>query len=741
MVNKMKAFLPHFVYAYPRLSLDNNRRVREQLNAILSRIIRTDKKLLQLYMKSLIGYWWFLTADTAEEVRVQATACFEEAIPRKKRSTVLHFLAPSLLDCLRGILEDSAPKNASDEEEVEKWERVAVSVYGCVRTLMAALEASQNASLLSSYEAVLSEKSSLASLQSLSPAIKQSVLALLHAAAASPGTGPIATSLLAPSPNVRKLRPVAAQLLESLADSSATVVAAALDCLLGILSAPQSAAAFWGTGSGVGGASVQKHLVPKLRALMKTHPLKLLHYLVPIVGALPADRASIFGSKDQDDDDVDALCGLVKALDLLAETEDADASLRAAVDVAVMEVSLLLLLRSRRPEGAAAVDVHMGRVATLLQYIVEHATLIIHSLAAADKDSALSLDELVQSMHVLCSDPGEGNLTSPAFALCRSLNQLQRATAIELNLSAAQWLGLLWLPLSEQLGRLLAAAYAMPHTDATEQGDARIHAALESSSRARSVLGLSLAIFGPKTRTGAGAGTGGSSSSSSSSGYAAIVRSLENSATDQLSSLSANAHLLLSADLTFSSAEDAVDLMKIIHATEVLTFLVHAASSDGGDVSPSLEALFGCHWPSLLRVLAAPSHRGAAGACPSEGAVRRLLCSLLAAVCDRGSSLPIEHATARRHVGQLLQYAMQHEWTAATNIVLFHFIRQGRAAAAFISAVVKGDAGVLAFLRARCSRLMSEAASCSALEDDIHMLLAVAELSLEEEEAEAEEQG
>ena len=729
MVNKLKAFLPHFVYAYPRLAMDNNRKVREQLNAILSSIIRREKKILQPFMKSLIGYWWFLTADTAEEVRAQAIACFEEAIPRKKRPAVLHFLAPSLLDCLRTwILGDPGPKSASDEEEAEKWERVTVSLYGCIGNLIAALDADQNTSLSSSYEAILSEKSVLTSLQSPSPVIKQSMLSLLHALATSPGTAAIASSLLAPAPNARKLRPVAAQLLETLAESSAVVAASALDCLLGILCNPVVAAAFWSSG---GGASVQKHIIPKLRALLKNHPLKLMHYLVPIVGALPTDRASIFGSASSPDgsgetsqDDVEALCLFVKALSAHAETEDD--STKAAADITIVEVSMLLLLRTRRSQETAsehAADVHMGRVATLLRLIVEHCTLSMHALSAAaaeESRSSSSFDELLLSMHAICAVQGEGNLTAPAFALCRALHQLQRATSIELNLSAEQWLNLLWLPLSAQLGSLISSAYSLPPTatDETEK-DTGLHAAMEIHPKARSVLALTLAIFG-----------GPSAGGSSSGGYAVILRSVEDAAVNALSSLAVNAHLLLSADLTFSCAEDAVDLMKVIHATEVLVSLTAARGRQPPDAeragAPALEALFGCQWIGFFRVLQIQTQTPSRGAFPSEAAVRQLLCSLLEAVSGSGSGSSL--------IGQLLQYCMctEQPFLPAMNVILFHFIRQGRAE--HISAVVRGEAKLLDFLRTRCSRLLSESSSSGSPADDIQLLLAVAELSLGDEE-------
>jgi hypothetical protein len=96
-------FVPYFVYVYLRISLDNDRKLRELLNiALLSIIINTDKqeegrKVLGPYMKALIGHWYLNAADSCHEVARAATKAFETAIPKGKRNQRLIALSPFIL--------------------------------------------------------------------------------------------------------------------------------------------------------------------------------------------------------------------------------------------------------------------------------------------------------------------------------------------------------------------------------------------------------------------------------------------------------------------------------------------------------------------------------------------------------------------------------------------------------------------------------------------------------------------
>ena len=57
-------------------------------------------------MKSLIGYWWVSTADPFSDVSGLAQRCLDSAFPgKKKRETVLLFLAPSILALVKHYLD------------------------------------------------------------------------------------------------------------------------------------------------------------------------------------------------------------------------------------------------------------------------------------------------------------------------------------------------------------------------------------------------------------------------------------------------------------------------------------------------------------------------------------------------------------------------------------------------------------------------------------------------------------
>lgn len=96
-------FVPYFVYVYLRISLDNDRKLRELLNIALLCIIKnTDKqeegrKVLGPYMKALIGHWYLNSADSCNEVARAATKAFETAIPKEKRNQRLIALSPFIL--------------------------------------------------------------------------------------------------------------------------------------------------------------------------------------------------------------------------------------------------------------------------------------------------------------------------------------------------------------------------------------------------------------------------------------------------------------------------------------------------------------------------------------------------------------------------------------------------------------------------------------------------------------------
>lgn len=85
-------FIPYFIYVYLRLSLDNDRKLRELLNIALYSIIingekvEKDRKILGPYMKALIGHLWVNTSDSCSEVSRAALRAFNQAIPAGKKN-------------------------------------------------------------------------------------------------------------------------------------------------------------------------------------------------------------------------------------------------------------------------------------------------------------------------------------------------------------------------------------------------------------------------------------------------------------------------------------------------------------------------------------------------------------------------------------------------------------------------------------------------------------------------------
>ena len=129
-------FLPYFIYVFPRLYLDNDRKIREQLFALLMTIVILDKQSLTLYMKHLIGYWYIGTADPCVEVSDMAISALEKAIPPKKREPVLLYLSTPLLKQIRYYL-DQKPETLSDmnvttqDDALERYERIYISTTSC----------------------------------------------------------------------------------------------------------------------------------------------------------------------------------------------------------------------------------------------------------------------------------------------------------------------------------------------------------------------------------------------------------------------------------------------------------------------------------------------------------------------------------------------------------------------------------------------------------------------------------
>ena len=137
-------FLPYFTYIFPRMFMDNDRKIREQLFVLLMTIVSLDKQTLTPYMKHLIGYWYIGTVDPCIEVRAMALSSLEKARPPRKREPVLLYLSTSLLRQIRYFL-DQKPETLSDmshtsqEDAMERYERIYISTIASISKLTSLL--------------------------------------------------------------------------------------------------------------------------------------------------------------------------------------------------------------------------------------------------------------------------------------------------------------------------------------------------------------------------------------------------------------------------------------------------------------------------------------------------------------------------------------------------------------------------------------------------------------------------
>ena len=96
-------FIPFFIYVYLRLSLDNDRKLRELLNIALHDIVvnaekvEGGKKILGPYMRSIIGHLWMNASDSCSEVARAAMKVFNRAVSIDKRNQRLISLSPFIL--------------------------------------------------------------------------------------------------------------------------------------------------------------------------------------------------------------------------------------------------------------------------------------------------------------------------------------------------------------------------------------------------------------------------------------------------------------------------------------------------------------------------------------------------------------------------------------------------------------------------------------------------------------------
>jgi hypothetical protein len=122
--------LPAFVQTFGRLSLDNDKKVREALYRAFAAILKEVKKAITVHLKVLIPDWIIHMCDPFREVSRAARNLFEAtfASPAKRRDVMI-FCKTEFIDTIQENLKQT-PSTLSDlrttsaDEADERWERV-----------------------------------------------------------------------------------------------------------------------------------------------------------------------------------------------------------------------------------------------------------------------------------------------------------------------------------------------------------------------------------------------------------------------------------------------------------------------------------------------------------------------------------------------------------------------------------------------------------------------------------------
>ena len=179
------AVMPALLYTLERLYSDNDRRVRETLQAALAVLVDRAKReaFTPANLRQLFPLWWCWQHDSVREVSRRSRAVWKSLLPTDdKERQALRFVHPayfshtaSLLTCTVQSLSDMAV--TSVEAAQERYDRlVAASVTGLL-TWMQRLTADDNCEYQAEYDKLLDL--ALPLLQSQRPLVRRAMYALL----------------------------------------------------------------------------------------------------------------------------------------------------------------------------------------------------------------------------------------------------------------------------------------------------------------------------------------------------------------------------------------------------------------------------------------------------------------------------------------------------------------------------------------------------------------------------------
>nr|XP_033798276.1 E3 ubiquitin-protein ligase listerin isoform X2 [Geotrypetes seraphini] len=162
-VENVKGVLPYWPRNYCKISLDNDRRVREATQLAFHQLILKVKKNLAPYLKSIMGYWLIAQCDAYSPAASAAVMAFEVAFPSNKQSEALAFCKEEIVSVLQDHLLKETPDTLSDpqtvpeEEREAKYFRVVTSSLLALKKLICMLPMNENNSLEEKLKYLLSQ--------------------------------------------------------------------------------------------------------------------------------------------------------------------------------------------------------------------------------------------------------------------------------------------------------------------------------------------------------------------------------------------------------------------------------------------------------------------------------------------------------------------------------------------------------------------------------------------------------
>lgn len=124
-VELVKGALPFWPRLYNKLSLDNDRRVREATHRVHELICQRVRRDLAPHTKALIGAWLVSQSDPFAPAATAARAAFEAAFSSEKQVQVFQFFSQELFSYISDVILQQTVDTVPDYKELSQEEREA----------------------------------------------------------------------------------------------------------------------------------------------------------------------------------------------------------------------------------------------------------------------------------------------------------------------------------------------------------------------------------------------------------------------------------------------------------------------------------------------------------------------------------------------------------------------------------------------------------------------------------------